>query len=133
MTEPSIPDRRKDSPERRKVTRRAADIVWRQHVLDQLDDLKKSLWRRWFGVAIALAISGMLLFLVNNRVSDTAQTNTAALCAFRADLQRRVDQGDAFVKDHPGLKSFDGIPMSSIKLTIANQKDSLSALQVLNC
>lgn len=104
----------------------------------RLTQLERSLFRRWLLVTLALVIVGVFVVKVNSRVSSGQRSNTQALCAFRGDLQRRVDESNAFLKGfdqrgEPLPKSIAGIPIGSIKVSLANERASLASLKSLHC
>lgn len=82
-----------------------------------------------------LLIGTAFLYVVVGYVSiyayNTAQTNTDALCAFRADLQDRVQSSQAFLRDHP--QGFAGIPAATIKTSLDGQVRTIHVLRDLPC
>lgn len=59
-----------------------------------------------------------------------AQTH-AAICTLRADLQRRVDDGDAFLKRHP--HGIPGISRADIQRSLVGQRSTIKALAIADC
>ena len=60
-----------------------------------------------------------------------AHVTTAALCALRGDLERRVASSRAFLAEHP-----DGIPGISAKVIrdgLRNQESTIRALSGIDC
>lgn len=55
----------------------------------------------------------------------------AAICVFRADLEQRVRSGRDFLADHPA--GFAGIPAATLRASLANEQQTVSALSGLNC
>jgi hypothetical protein len=62
---------------------------------------------------------------------SVTHSNRKALCALRADTQKRLDQSKDFLIDHP--QGFLGISVSEIKAGIANSKLTVEALDDLDC
>lgn len=91
-------------------------------------------------VVVALVVTPT--FLDNRRTTGqvralTLQTHhdagvtTAALCALRADLQRRVTSSRAFLAAHPnGLAE---IPATTIRDGVANEQRTIAALSDIDC
>ena len=68
---------------------------------------------------------------LSRQTSRDAKITTAALCALRTDLERRVASSRAFLAEHP-----DGIPGISAKVIrdgIVNQQSTISALSGIDC
>jgi hypothetical protein len=89
--------------------------------------IKRSLrWLIGLTVALALALSGVAFYTF-----QTASTSTRALCALRADLERRVESSQAFLVEHPG--GIPGISVKTIQSGIKNQRATIRALQGISC
>jgi hypothetical protein len=109
---------------RRSLGRRRQDRKWPRHVRD--------FWM--------LAITGLVVYALSvfSGTQDSQQTTLSrlekdrqALCTLRADLRERVNQGQTFLASHPhGLL---GIPAGTLRVSIANQQHTLTALQPLDC
>lgn len=68
---------------------------------------------------------------VDTRARAEAASTHNSLCTFRADLEKRADQSQAFLDDHP--EGFPGIPAPVIQNSIDNQRRTLDSLRSLNC
>lgn len=81
---------------------------------------------------ISLFVVGWVL--ISNQADDlervTISTN-AALCTFRDDLVRRVEQSTEFLADNPN--GFKGISPEIIRQSIENQQSTIDALGDLDC
>lgn len=121
-------DRRKNTETRDRYDELAAS--WHEAV-SRLD-------RRYRKVVIAVMVAGAVALgavalgvsLLRSTNKDANQTTTA-LCALRADLERRVDSGEAFLAEHP--EGFADIPALTIRKGIADQKRTIRALSGLDC
>ncbi len=66
-----------------------------------------------------------------NRQSRDGAIARQALCAFKTDLQERVNGSLAFLIQHPN--GFAGVDVATIRTSIANQQATLRSLAVLHC
>ena len=83
-------------------------------------------------VAMVLVIGSVIAIVEAETSSSDRSTSTkTALCALRADVQSRVDQGEALLAAHPN--GFAGIPAKTIKSSTDNSKRTVKALSSLNC
>lgn len=83
-------------------------------------------------VALTMVIGGLaLVFWL-----DANQTHSA-LCKLRADLEKRVENAETFLADHPNLNEFRFGPVvikrSQLVLQAKNQRATLESLDNLNC
>lgn len=80
----------------------------------------------------ALTTYGLLhLAQVSTRVDANQRANTKALCAFRADLQSRVQSGVAFLRTHH--HGIAGIPAATLQASIVNEQRTIATLASLIC
>jgi hypothetical protein len=86
--------------------------------------------RRWLNVVAYLALSLALLAGVY-RVETTTRATHSALCAFKVDLERRVQAGEEFLAENP--EGVPGISRESIQRSLDSQKSTLLALASLDC
>lgn len=56
---------------------------------------------------------------------------TDSLCTLRGDLQRRVEQGQEFLKENP--EGIEGIPPETLQQSIEGQQRTITALSTLDC
>ena len=98
-------------------------------------------------IAIALGVvvnsTGSVLLFVSNQTrandirtltlqtSADAKQTTAALCALRSDLERRVATSEAFLAEHP--HGIPGISAKQIRDGIRNQERTIRALSGIDC
>lgn len=66
-----------------------------------------------------------------HRDLERSVQTTMALCTLRDDLQRRVDQSTAFLKEHPN--GIPGIPRETFLQGVKNQRSTIDALNALDC
>lgn len=97
----------------------------------------KLVWFSWFSVFVCALSLTLFAYTSYQRSGDRAaieklaiETN-AALCALRADLQRRHDAGVAFLKENPN--GIPGISAADIQRSLGNQQATLDALSDLSC
>lgn len=64
-----------------------------------------------------------------NRISQ--QADNQALCSLRADVQKRVDSGRAFLTKHP--YGIPGISAPTLQTTVNNSQRTVDALSALVC
>lgn len=82
-------------------------------------------------------LTGIVLIAVMNVRSETdtrvagQRSNTHALCSLRADVQKRVTDGQAFLKTHP--EGIPGIPAPTLQSSITNSQRTVKALSSLIC
>lgn len=84
-----------------------------------------AVWALGFSFAVSLAL---VQARANAREGHIAKI---ALCSFRADLARRVQTSEDYLRDNP--KGFPGIPLSVLQKSIQDQRDVLYALRILRC
>lgn len=77
-----------------------------------------------------MIVTGLVVLALAS-IQSNQHNNTRALCSFKNDLQRRVDQGNALLKTHP--EGIAGIPAATIQASIQNQQASLISLDSLMC
>jgi hypothetical protein len=101
--------------------------------LDQLDQpMSRRAARR--SLLYAGAVIGVVLAILVGAAGYQfwqANKTTAALCVFRADLQSRVDGGEAFLRDHP--RGIPGISGKAIRDSLNNQRRTINSLSGLSC
>jgi predicted PurR-regulated permease PerM len=82
-------------------------------------------------IYLALAALGAFVWVQQVRIARESASTTTALCVLRADLEARIKNSQAFLKENP-----NGIPGISAKLIrdgIKNQQSTVSALSGLKC
>lgn len=83
-------------------------------------------------VLIAIvAVTAFAYYRTEARVSDVATETHTALCTFKADLERRYEDGRQFLNENPD--GIPGITTEDIQRSLANQKSTLDALAILEC
>lgn len=93
--------------------------------------LRRGLWLlTWatavlYVVVVTISVGGYLT------LRGSQQRNTRALCALRADIERRVQISKDFLIAHP--HGIPGFPAATIKASLDNQERSIDALSGLNC
>ncbi len=65
------------------------------------------------------------------RASRNQASTTQALCSLRADVQKRVSSGNAFLATHP--HGFAGISAPTLRSSIDNSQRTVDALSSLIC
>lgn len=96
----------------------------------------------WAAIMISVGLLGG--WVIGGTISDTSQRTVelerlerdnsqskVALCALRADLERRAAGGIKFLAEHP--HGIPGISGKTIRDGIVNQQRTISALRVLSC
>jgi hypothetical protein len=94
---------------------------------------------RWNRRITYLALANTLIavaavafcFAILRRTDGTARNNQAALCALRADVERRYQSGTAFLANHP--KGIQGIPAATLRITLQGQARTIKSLAGLKC
>ena len=86
-------------------------------------------------ILIFAAIVGGLWYNQHRGLAAVATETRDALCTFRADIQRRYDDGTAFVEDIKAGKRppFPGFTIQELEQSLENQARTLDALSTLNC
>jgi hypothetical protein len=86
-------------------------------------------------VILAIVVGGAIdHYRADSRVRHLAREGKQAhdaICVLRQDLQRRVDNGEDFLQDHP--EGFAGIPAAVLMKSIRDQKQTLDALSAVRC
>lgn len=104
-----------------RLDRRYRIIAWRQTVTSIL--------------IVGLVIFGILLLKRTNhdaaRTARDTKLTTAALCALRHDLERRVGDGERFLAEHP--HGIPGIPAETLRTSVEGQVRTIRALRVVRC
>lgn len=67
------------------------------------------------------------------RLEVLARSTHEALCDLRADVERRTENTQRFLDDHPGPFPIAGITRSELERTLTAQRATLDALSDLNC
>jgi hypothetical protein len=84
---------------------------------------------------LALALFGGVAWTVRAhdaaRVNEIANTNQRALCAFRADVERRVITSEEFLEENPN--GIPGISAAMIRQSLIAQRETVDALSVVEC
>lgn len=114
-----------------KWAQHVAEDPWRQYIVDQLDDLRRALLIRYLVLVAILVAVGVWVAVTRSQQASNQRTNTVALCAFRNDLQKRVDQGSDFLKAHPN--GIPGLSAATIQVGIKNEQASIQTLQIIHC
>ena len=94
---------------------------------------KLTRWTVVLYVLLVLAIGFSYVTRVSdlNRVEETASTVNVALCAFRLDVERRIEDTVRFLENHP--QGIAGIPREQVKTSIQAQRQTARALRILDC
>lgn len=113
---------------------RREDEARRDQVAELLEATKHLLAR--YRARNVLTIVVFVVSLSANAVGLLWQNNTSrsthsALCSLSGDLKRRVQSSRDFVAEHP--TGIPGIPVATIKTSIANQQSTIRALSSLRC
>lgn len=102
------------------------------------DEIQQALKRLTIATVVAYALlaatmlGGYGLSLhASAELRGVANRTNEALCTFRADLVRRVENAKAFLKEHPG--GFGGITAYDLQRSIDNQQATINALRTLEC
>jgi CRP-like cAMP-binding protein len=89
-------------------------------------------------LALVAALSLIVLALATTwraadqrRIDELARSTNAALCTFKADLERRYQAGLAFLAKNP--EGIPGISRADLEHSLANQRATISALRSLTC
>lgn len=85
-------------------------------------------------LAVAVAVSTFLSWAALSKISTQAHRNTvaaSALCTLRHNLERRGQQGNDFLREHPN--GLDGITRAVIVKSIRDTRASVRALNNLKC
>jgi hypothetical protein len=82
-------------------------------------------------LVISVGFADVQVFRLSSQIAGNQQNNTQALCAFRDDLARRVQSSTDYLATHPN--GIPGIPAGTIRLSLANEQHTLSALSSLKC
>jgi hypothetical protein len=96
--------------------------------------------REWWKPVTIIILAATLLFFnaasnsaTQARLEEVATETHAALCTFKADLQRRADDTRAYLQKHPGVEPIPGITRADLRRSLNAQRDTLESLVVLDC
>jgi hypothetical protein len=82
-----------------------------------------------------LVIATIILYLIIGGLAiysfSLSKANTRGLCALRADAQDRIDQSEAFLKEHP--KGIPGISVQQLQRSTDNSRRTAKSLKGLTC
>lgn len=81
-------------------------------------------------LVLFLAVGGITIYVLSLKSNEGAETH-AAVCALTADLEARTQSSRDFLHDHPN--GIPGIPATTIRESIHNQKRTIDALSVVSC
>lgn len=121
-------------PDRRKQVRRMSDafnpaVSGSTEISEKASSTAKDLrsqLRTLVGTTILLW--GVIAFLVW-WIWSQSQSNTHALCAIRIEAQNRVEEGQAYLKEHP--TGALGLSRAQIQQSIKSSVDTVNALHNL--
>jgi hypothetical protein len=65
------------------------------------------------------------------KINQVTTTTKTALCLFRENIEKQVDTSEEFLKNNPD--GIPGLPAATIQASIDRQKDTLKALDILEC
>jgi hypothetical protein len=88
-------------------------------------------------VILYAALIGVGTFGYVSRSHDLAKldqvttTTKTALCLFRDNIEKQVATSEEFLKNNPD--GIQGLPAATIQASIDRQKDTLKALDILEC
>lgn len=84
---------------------------------------------------LVVVVAVFLVYRDANQKRDALRRDevntTAALCALRVDVERRIESSQGFLKEHP-----DGIPgfnAAAVKASLVNSQRTVKALSGLTC
>lgn len=102
------------------------------------DVLRRTLRRLVFAtVVLYLFLAGLVAFVWVDGMSQRAEirnvalTTNTALCTLRHDLEKRIETSQQFLEENPN--GIPGFSAEVIEQSIANQQDTIEALEVLRC
>lgn len=81
-----------------------------------------------FVLLIFVIVSSTGLLIYQQRQIGQAKR---ALCAFRSDLERRIDRGQHFLDTHP--EGVAGVSASDLRSNLVNQRATFKSLDSLTC
>lgn len=81
-------------------------------------------------VAVLAVLYGLALSQISGQANDNAVTGRA-LCALRSNLEKRGDQSNDFLREHPN--GAGNIPPAVIVKSIRDTRSTLHALRILKC
>jgi hypothetical protein len=65
------------------------------------------------------------------KINQVTTTTKTALCLFRDNIEKQVATSEEFLKNNPD--GIQGLPAATIQASIDRQKDTLKALDILEC
>lgn len=90
-------------------------------------DIKRTL--RW------LVVATIVVYIASGTVAIIAQHNAhnahTALCALRADVERRAASTRVFLREHP--EGIPGIPVATLRASEETAMRTVRALSMLDC
>lgn len=100
---------------------------WDEYRKERNDRLHRLMVR----ILLIFAFGGITMSLTVAYVYYTSRENNDALCALRADSERRIQLGEEFLKEHPN--GFAGISIDSLRRSTTNAKQTVASLSDLHC
>ena len=80
---------------------------------------------------VVLAWTSVLRANDSRRIERVALETNSALCALKADIQRRYDNGVSFLERNP--QGIPGLSAAEIGRSLESQRSTLTALDSLKC
>jgi uncharacterized ion transporter superfamily protein YfcC len=84
---------------------------------------------------LLLALTAGATFVIRSadlaRVQTQSERNVAAFCALRHDVERRIEDSQAFLDEHPN--GIPGIPPEQIRDSLRAQRETVRALSIVVC
>lgn len=77
-----------------------------------------------------IVASGLFFWRISGIANDGLRAHDA-VCVLRADLEKRANATDAYLLQHPA--GIPGIPIATLKASVASQRQTVAALAVANC
>jgi hypothetical protein len=65
------------------------------------------------------------------KIDQVSTTTKTALCLFRDNIEKQVATSEEFIQENPD--GIPGLPAATIKASIQRQKETLKALDILEC
>lgn len=90
--------------------------------------------RRTLRMLMATTVLLFLLIIVGGIYTYTVSRDTNdSLCAFRTDLQSRIDQTEEFLTKNTKAEPFPGVTRETLLVNLEGQKRTVKVFKDLNC
>lgn len=109
------------------------DVNIREQILHSIRSLTRATVALFLSIVLVTGIGFLDSVKQKNAIAEVSLNNRAALCAFRSDLERRVETTKKFLRRNDDPEPIPGVTRNSIRTTLRNQQRTLVSFRSLDC